>query len=546
MKFLSIKKYFLGIGVLVCCHLAAQPANDDCAGAQTVTPNGACVSGTTASAADNWTSAVGCQSGNPNSHPEVWYRFTATGATYTGTVTASGSWSGNVEFTLVSGTCAGGFTIVGSSCGASPLSVNIGGLTSGTTYYFTISNTATGTTGPFTVCSTTSNPSCTGLTCSSPNVVTYTTGVQTCITGCNTGSGPGPDFTGNNCYDFPNATTWYQITTGASSASIDFALTSSTLNNPYFTVFTTGNCVTYTIINCTQGTSGSATATVNITANTTYLVAVSDGNGAEGAFNFCATVNNDNSACNTNHALTVTATSMGSPIAGPFKPGEVVTFCYSVTNYTQFNCNYMEGFVPTFGDCWDPVSFDAQGQPVNIPVPLVTAGVIQTAAPNPGTNACAGTPAGTWSWFPAGSVTYNNINNPSIPNGTALGAGWFFLSSYSPATGLCTGDPTDPDDSYGDSNYPSCLASTLDWQVCFQLQARAIIACTNGQTDCSVSMKTYADGEVGFWNNVGCTGDAPSVYPATLCCVAAPPVPVQLFVRVTPPAFLLRVVLPER
>src|ERR1043165_3254356 len=521
MKSTLARIFFALIFVFSAAILLAQPANDVCTSAQSITPNGGCVSGTTASANDNWTSTVGCQSGSPNAHPEVWYTFTATGSNYTGIVTASGSWAGNVEFTLVSGTCAGGFTVVGSACGASPLNISIGGLTSGNTYYFTVSNTATGTTGPFTVCSTTSNPACSGLSCSSPSTVTYTTGVQTCITGCNTGAPAGPDFAGNNCYDFPDATVWYSITTGSSSASIDFNLTSAALNNPYYTVFTTSNCFTYTIVDCVQGSGGAASGTTTITANTTYLIAVSDGSGAEGSFNFCVTVNNDNSARNKNHSLTVSSTSMGSPLTGPFQPGEVVTFCYSVTDYTQYNCNYMEAFIPTFGDCWDPVSFTGQGAPVNITVPLATAGVIQTVNPNPGTNACAGTPAGAWSWFPAGSCTYNNISGSLAP-GADVGAGWYFLSSYSPATGLCTGDPTDPDNSYGDSNYPSCLASTLDWQVCFQLQARAVIACTNGQTDCLVSMKNYADGEVGYWNNVGCTADEPSVFPATLCCTAAP------------------------
>ena len=34
-----------------------------------------------------------------------------------------------------------------------------------------------------------------------------------------------------------------------------------------------------------------------------------------------------------------------------------------------------------------------------------------------------------------------------------------------------------------------------------------------------VSMKTFADGEFGAWNNIGCTVDAPAVMNATLTCV---------------------------
>ena len=186
----------------------AQPGNDDCAGATSVTPDGSCVAGTTVAAADNWTSTVGCQSGG-GTHEDVWYTFLSTGTSYTGTVTTSAPWTGDVEFTLVSSTggCAGTMTIVGSSCGASPLAISINGLTNGATYYFTVSNINTGTPGPFLVCSTTSTPpaNCTDNDdCLTPTTITYVAGVQTCLNDCNTGAVPGPEFAGANCFDFPN------------------------------------------------------------------------------------------------------------------------------------------------------------------------------------------------------------------------------------------------------------------------------------------------------------------------------------------------------
>ena len=134
----KINSLFLGLGILLFASQLtfAQPANDQCSGVQTVTPNGSCVAGTTVAATDNWTGAVGCQSGgNVNSHNDVWYTFVSTGTVYTGTVTASAPFAGNVEFILVSSTggCAGPFTLVGSACGTSPLSININGLTNGAT-----------------------------------------------------------------------------------------------------------------------------------------------------------------------------------------------------------------------------------------------------------------------------------------------------------------------------------------------------------------------------------------------------------------------------
>ncbi len=525
-----MKKYILHFSLAVAAlfsssHLYAQPGNDNCASAQSITPNGTCVSGTTVGANDSWNSTVGCQTGAPNSHEDVWYSFVATGSNFTSTVTTSGAWTDNVEFVLVSGSCAG-FTLVTSSCGVSPLTVTATGLTVGTTYYFTVSNTGAGVNGPFQVCTTTSSPpvNCTDNDdCATPAVISFTPNVQTCLTDCNTGAAPGPEFTGNNCYDFPEETVWYQVTTGASAATIDIALTSAALSNPYFAVFTTTNCTNYTIVNCTQGAAGSASNTVAVSANTTYLIAVSDQGGQTGNFNLCVTVEDDNSACNTNDQLTVTATSMGSPLTGPFQPGETVTFCYTITDWQPgASCNYLQGIVPTFGDCWDPVSFSASGQPVTITSPLTTAGTIGACPPGPPCpwSGCVGTSAGTWSWFSAGAVTYNNITG-SLPPNSPLPGGWFFLTSYSPTTNACTGDPTDPDNSYGDNSFPACN-STLDWQVCFQLKARTSIACTNGQTDCSVSMKTYADGEIGVWNNLGCVADIPAVLSTTLSCCVPP------------------------
>lgn len=356
--------------------------------------------------------------------------------------------------------------------------------------------------------------------CLFPQIINNTLGSQTCVNDCNTGALPsGPDFLGNNCYDYLNATAWYQITTNNAAASIDVVLTSAALTNPYFTVFTTTDCINFTIINCTQGAAGNATNTVSILGGTTYLIAVSDLNGLQGNFDLCVTQNVDNSACNTNNSLTVTNTSLGSPLTGPFQPSEVVTFCYNITDWQQINCNYLQGIVPEFGNCWDPISFNAQGRPQTITTPLQTRGIIGASGVINLT--CAGTPNGNWNWFPAGAVTYNNISGTLPPN-TPLPAGWFFLSSYNPVNGACAPDPTDPDNSFGDGNFPACGTNTLDWQVCFQLQTRGVVACNNGQTDCTVSIKTYADGEIGTWNSVGCTVDLPTVFPTTLSCCAPP------------------------
>lgn len=501
--------------------------NDLCSGATSLTLGNPCVNGTTVGMADNITSTAGCQSGgNGNAHNDVWYTFTSTGTQFTATLTASAPFTGNLEFILVSGVC-GAQTIVNSVCGASPLSVTINGLTAGTTYYAIVSNQGNGTPGPFTICDyTTTSSSCTSNDdCSTAQTVTLNAvgSGSACITGCNTGAAPGLDFVGNGCEDMPNPTVWYTFTTGATAAQINVSLTSAAMSDPEFVIFsnTTACLGPYSILNCTEGTGGSAVSnSIAVAANTTYYIAVSDATGDQGSFDLCITQNPDNSACNTTDNLTVTATSMGSPLAGPYQPGEQVTFEYTLTNWQQINCNYIGAFVPTFGNCWDPASFNAQGMPVTINTPLNVNGVIQTSPLGP-QNPCAGTPAGSWNWFPAGSVTYNV--NGSLPAGTPMGAGWYFLSSYNPATGACTGgDPTDPDNTYGDGNYPDCGDNTFDYTLRFTLTAGPTGNCGLGLTDCGVSIKTYADGEFGAWNSIGCTVDLPVAMSPTLSCCTPP------------------------
>lgn len=144
--------FILLITLLSISVFAQAPANDVCSGATTVTPNGTCVGGTTTGSGDHWVGSVGC-AGNNN---EVWYSFVATGTSLSINVT-NGTQVGNIEFVLVSATGAcSGLALVGSACGASPLTNTISGLSAGTTYYYTISST--GANGTFTTCVTNTTP----------------------------------------------------------------------------------------------------------------------------------------------------------------------------------------------------------------------------------------------------------------------------------------------------------------------------------------------------------------------------------------------------
>lgn len=497
---------------LTMVSIFAQPANDLCTGAITVTPDGTCVNGTTVGANDNLGGAVGCQSGgSANSHEDVWYSFTSTGTTLTGTVTASGTWTQGVEVMIFSGGC-GGLSLVNSQCGASPLTLNIAGLTNGTTYFIVVSNQGNGNNGPFSLCPLTSAPASgcaggsTGPTCGTPLFVPTTIGVQTCVGGCNVGNPNGPDFAGATCYDFLSPTSWFSVNTGT-AGTLTATVTSTDLTAPHMAFFYTTDCATFTQLGCATGSGGTVNLTdIGVPAGATVLVAVNDAGGLQGAFNICLTLNPDNSVCNIGDVLAETGSSNpATPVGGPYSTGEVVSYCYTINQYQKVNCNWLQGIVPNFGNCWDPASFNAQGMPV-----VTTALVV------------AGNESGTWSWYPAGAVIYNNIIG-SLPPLTPLPPGWFFQCN------TCGVSNPDPDLSWGDggasgapSNDCAILGNGYTWTVCFNLIAGPPANCTNSTTDCSVSIKTYADGEIGGWDNVGCTGDQAQNFFASFSCCTAP------------------------
>lgn len=472
----------------------------------------------------------------------VWFEFTTDAAMGSMDFNVLSGDLSNPEFTVFSTTDCINYVVEVCVEGSGGIAVASGvGLTPSTTYLVAVSDVG-GDVGDFNLCISQFSGPPAGCTdnedCTTPEVLALNASGagQVCVTDCNTGATSGPDFTGNNCQDLPNATVWYEFTTAADAATIDIDLTSGDLSDPEFTIFSTTDCILFTTVYCQEGTGGSASGTtIGVDPSTTYLIAVSDATGDEGNFQLCVSQDIDGSACNTNNTLQVTGTSMGSPITGPYLPGEVVDFCYTINTFTTGlptdpqGCNYLQGIVPQFGDCWDPVSFDGQGMPTMTLAPI-TVGVISDNGGCGGPPAfqdpwcpCVGDPAGTWSWYPAGSVDYNlNQTNPmGYSAGDDVGAGWFFTTAYSSTTGVCGGGSTDPDFTYGDNDFPFCN-DLSGWQVCFQLQVKDATACAAGEIDCGVSVKTFADGEIGVWANIGCTADLPTTAAGALNCTTLP------------------------
>ncbi len=220
------KLILLFFTILVSLNTYAQPANNTCSGAVSVTPDGTCYAGTTTAATDNWTGTVGCQSGN--GHPDVWYTFVATGNTLDITVT-NGTQANNIEFTLVEDVSppCGSLFIAGSACGASPLSATITGLTNGATYYYTISTS--GAAGTFSTCVTSyTPPPVPGQDCATASNLcdnsSFSIGSVASGSGIVSGNGSEEDMSAISCFGGDERQSqWYKFT-AADAGSLEFSV----------------------------------------------------------------------------------------------------------------------------------------------------------------------------------------------------------------------------------------------------------------------------------------------------------------------------------
>jgi hypothetical protein len=314
----------------------------------------------------------------------------------------------------------------------------------------------------------------------------------TCVSGCTAGLTAGPNFFNSPCADFDHPTAYFKVVTDTLADLLTLSVTSYEFNKPRIAVFKTINCTTFQNVLCATGTNGNVVMSyLEVQPRTTYVIAISDDEGNLGAFDFCASSIHVE-FCNVEDKIYVTGTSLGSPPTGPYKPGEEVHFCYELTDWDKLDCNGFQGLIPTFGPGWDSTAFDLFGEPLQIDSMLVP---VET---------------GFWDWYKLGDVHYN-ISNPinGFDGGQGMPAGWYFTN---------TGDPppaTKPDETTGDIN--NCLPTPARWKVCFTLP---VVEECESNLDCSVSMKTYADGEIGSKSSLACVYDQPEIFLATMrCCI---------------------------
>ncbi len=275
----------------------------------------------------------------------------------------------------------------------------------------------------------------------------------------------------------PALDTWYTFT--ASGTIVNIALA----NFPNASVaIWTGSCNNLTAWGCMNvPNGGSASFTVLQTVvGQQYWVQVSGGTASATDASFSLSLDND---IDCNDCLTAGAmTASPAPVNGGYTAGQTVTFCYTITGYTQVNTNWLHGIQITFGAGWSGG--------IQNPVPANTLQNI----PGPGSN-------GDWLYYPTG---IGNVN------GTSWGPGFYFDT---PDGG------TSASDNFGDD----CGGTTCSWTFCWDM---TVGTCTPG-TSLNVTVNTSGDGESGSWLSNGCNDDNATNFSAIeICCT--PPIMSQV------------------
>jgi hypothetical protein len=331
------------------------------------------------------------------------------------------------------------------------------------------------------------------------NLPVYSDRGTACYSGCSTDAPPGINQSDNSCYSFYAPTVWYTFDSDELADFVSLTITSTEMLRPYFAIFKTSDCNQYENIICkVEGNGQVRLQRFPIERNTRYHIAISDFYGRDGLFSLCLNTHQNTSVCNVENRIVPIATSLDSPLEGPYRPGEKVTFCYTLETWQFVNCNWLQAVIPQFGPCWDPQSFDSNGQPVEIDNFFMPFSV------------------GEWIWLPAGEATYN-INNPrfNLRAGDSMPAGWYFINQNS-------GVPSNQlnvNNSLGDGI--RCALDNPMWQICFTLTASSELNCSE-TSNCNISIKTYTDGEIGGRNRAACLLDVPTFFNTYLDCCNNP------------------------
>nr|MBA3972072.1 hypothetical protein [Bacteroidota bacterium] len=148
----------------------------------------------------------------------------------------------------------------------------------------------------------------------------------------------------------PALDVWYSFVATGTTVNVNITPGSPALATPNIGLWT-GTCTSLLAAGCGIGNAaGNLTATfTQITAGQTYYIQVG-GNTATSSGNFNLSVDND---IDCNDCLSAfSLTSSPAPVYGAYTPGQVVTFCYTISNWVQQNTNWLHGVQISMGAGW--------------------------------------------------------------------------------------------------------------------------------------------------------------------------------------------------
>ncbi len=275
----------------------------------------------------------------------------------------------------------------------------------------------------------------------------------------------------------PAADVWYRFSITGPSININI---SGGINTPNIGLYEGFSCAGLIPRGCAIGSNGSLNTTFGGLAAGTYYLQVSGGNLSDQC-DFTLTLQNnyDCEGC----VIQSTLVANPPPVNGSYPAGQVVTFCYTISDYNQTSANWLHGVVPDFGAGWDMSTFN--------PAPVAD---------------CSG--QGNWSWY-AGNIT-------SSATGNVTGPGFYFESPLGNPFGISDGNPGN---NFGDNN----STNNCDWTFCWTISTLPPSACVQG-TSLNININTLGDGESGSWGSLACTQDPVTNFFATLSCCEAPAV----------------------
>ena len=281
---------------------------------------------------------------------------------------------------------------------------------------------------------------------------------------------------GNNMSLFANDL-WFSFTATSNILNVDLAniVDLDSVNVGFYT----GTCASLIGLGCQNGVpdgSNAFSATLEpLSPGTTYFIQVSGATlDATGTFDISIANSLDCSDCLTGADFTVTP----APLAGTYQPGDVVDFCFTLTDYEQNSSNWFHGIELTYGAGWDASSL----VPTSIPA------------------SCSG--SGEWGLYP--SITGTN---------GSFGQGFYY--DYN-------GFPNGPGDGNPGNNFGDNLAADCDPQFCWQITVDNPICDPLNPPSLDMSVNTLADGEAGSWTSIACVDDALYTVNAFIACCNPP------------------------